>query len=252
MRTQALRIVLTSAVWLVIVPSWASTSISSRFLALGFVTLFRGFRSFIGWTIPALFSATAVSARLIPVSSLTFLLGSIVRPLIAGTTLLTTFLFPLRIVESGKAILPNGIVKGGFHDLHFLLVEFFQRGGFLALVIHLNDLIDDLDRKGDPIHGIIGRCVPNGPLEDVHFLLESLSLLGSQDGVGFWELFQCLDIGVEFIVEATLQFATLSCQFGGVKAQLLISRRTGIDRSDVGQPGGTAKFTTAGANSTQS
>ena len=88
--------------------------------------------------------------------------------------------------------------------------------------------------------GSIRECIPHQVFENIFLYQESISFGHLQCITIIREMLQGIQVGVEFIIQATLQPSALATELGLVDGKILVSSRRGIYRFKIGKPAAAA------------
>ena len=173
--------------------------------------------------------------------------------------------FLLLLVHPVDPVLTNhvGVVRF-FFDLHFQPVAFHEFARLLAFFVQRDDLLHTIDGHDNPVAFagerlfafasplVLAERVPHQSLEDIGLAVERATFLGFEDDVRSRNVAYRVHVRIQFVVKTTLELAALSRELGGIEGKILITRRAGRYGLEIGEPGGTAKFTATDTNAAQS
>ena len=129
-------------------------------------------------------------------------------------------------------------------------LEAEQVDGFFAFFIHGKNLGCQAGIQGEyfpsPIVAFIG--VIQQAFEDIGFYQHGITCLGLQPVRIAGEALQGIEVSVELVIEAALEAAAHTREFGLVDGQVLVTGSAGSDRAEISQPGRTTQFAPAGAD----
>ena len=183
--------------------------------------------------------------RLVGISFFLFL--SIVVTVTFTVVISTIFTFTVT-VETGQTFLFQQVYRFPWFRVSCFFGEIVR---FDATFVQTDDFKCTLSADGyqvsrDTLIGRVGYLVAqNVRLEEVEY-----TVFGFQFNFFGRQTFLCLYIAIYFVVEATFQFSTLSCQFLRIERDVLIACRTCRYGHKGSHPRGTTQFTSTRADST--
>ena len=134
-----------------------------------------------------------------------------------------------------------------FHELVFRLLRFLQlyalgefNGGCLgATRVHRFDIAYGFDAEG-VLAVAVREDIPHQVPENIFFDQQRISFLGIEHVRLCGEMLERVQVGVQFIVQATFQPAALAAQFGLVDGEVLVAGDAGGDALEIREPAAAA------------
>jgi hypothetical protein len=183
-------------------------------------------------------------------SAITLLSWSAIVALTVAVTSATTT--SLGFVETRETILTNDFseVSSFFH--FFFNQEFIDVFDKNALLIFFQDLLYGIYAQREwRFSGLTVVDEKHHALKNIGLEMGCSSFWKLQSCIHGWEITRGLYILIEFEIQAALQFATLTGQFGRIERQLLITSCTGAYCAEIGEPTRATQFTSAATDASQ-